>query len=269
MTIALNWHNPPTAIAIVALQEVGLVCGGSKDIVAQILYWLATIGRAHTVATTAKESLCRLCIVGSFHTVQFAYLDNPAIRDSLNLFLIATCERERVVKPSVTYDFKKCTLANTLWPWQSEHIVELTTRLKGTSNSCHKPQLSLFSDERSVLCTKIVDDGSLNARCAVPFLFADIILNWVEIALRSGSLQHLEHFVLGKSQVIVLFQVVLNLPYGFFIYLVPIDVAEQWRKGDVVLAEGVKANLTEILIMCENHPKIADGLQSVPLSISG
>ncbi len=55
MTIALNWHNPPTAIAIVALQEVGLVCGGSKDIVAQILYWLATIGRAHTVATTAKE----------------------------------------------------------------------------------------------------------------------------------------------------------------------------------------------------------------------
>ena len=94
-------------------------------------------------------------------------------------------------------------------------------------------------------------------------------MNWVEIALRSGSLQHLEHFVLGKSQVIVLFQVVLNLPYGFFIYLVPIDVAEQWRKGDVVLAKGVKSNLTEILIMRENHPKIADGLQGVPLSISG
>ena len=55
----------------------------------------------------------------------------------------------------------------------------------------------------------------------------------------------------------------------FFIHLVPIDVAEQRRKGDVVLAEGVKANLTEILIMCENHPKIADGLQGVPLSISG
>lgn len=41
------------------------------------------------------------------------------------------------------------------------------------------------------------------------------------------------------------------------------------EKGDIILAEGVKANLTEILIMCENHPKIADGLQGVPLSISG
>ena len=156
-----------------------------------------------------------------------------------------------------------------MWPWQSEHIVELTTRLKGTSNSCHKPQFGLFSDEWCIFRTEVINDGSLNARCAIPFLLTDVVLHWVEVALGSRGLQYLEHFVLGKSQVIVLFQVVLNLPYGFFIYLVPIDVAEQWRKGDVVLAEGVKANLTEILIMCENHPKIADGLQSVPLSISG
>ena len=156
-----------------------------------------------------------------------------------------------------------------MWSWQGEHIVELATRLKGTSNSRHKPQFGLFSDERSVFCTEIVDDGSLYARCAVPFLFADIILNWVEIAFRSCGLQYLEHLVLSKAQVIVLFQVVLNLSYGFFIHLVSIDIAEQWRKGNVVLAEGVKANLTEILIMRENHPKIANGLQCVPLSING
>lgn len=69
MTIALNRYYPPTTIAIIALQEVGLVCGGCKNIVAQVLYRFAAIGRAHTVATTAKESLCRLCIIGSLHTV--------------------------------------------------------------------------------------------------------------------------------------------------------------------------------------------------------
>ena len=52
MTIALNRHYPPTAISIVALQKVGLVSGGCKYIVAQILYWLATIGRAHTITAT-------------------------------------------------------------------------------------------------------------------------------------------------------------------------------------------------------------------------
>ena len=44
MTIALYWYYPPAAITIVALQKVGLVSGGCKYIVAQILYGLATIG---------------------------------------------------------------------------------------------------------------------------------------------------------------------------------------------------------------------------------
>ena len=147
-----------------------------------------------------------------------------------------------------------------MWSWQGEHIVEFATRLKGTSNSSHKPKFSLFSDERSVFCTKIVDDGCLDARCAIPFLFADIVLNRIEVALRSCGLQYLKYLVLREAQVIFLFQVVLYLPNGLLIHLVAIDIAEQWRKGNIVLAESVKANLTEILIMRENHSKIANGL---------
>ena len=53
MSIAIYCDNPPTAVPVVTLEEIGLVGGGSKDIVTQKLNYFAPIGRSHGIASAA------------------------------------------------------------------------------------------------------------------------------------------------------------------------------------------------------------------------
>ena len=52
MPIAIHCDYPPTAVPIVALKEIGLVGGGSKDIVPQKLNYFTPVGGSHGIAPT-------------------------------------------------------------------------------------------------------------------------------------------------------------------------------------------------------------------------
>ena len=64
-----------------------------------------------------------------------------------------------------------------------------------------------------------------------------------------------------------LLQIVLNLSYRLLIHLVAVDVEKQRREGDVVLTEGIEANLAQVLIVSEDGPVVADALCQITLVV--
>lgn len=66
-----------------------------------------SVGRTHIVAATAQKSLGCLCIICPFQTIQLTDFNNPAIGYGFYFLLIATGERERVVKPLSTDGLEK------------------------------------------------------------------------------------------------------------------------------------------------------------------
>ena len=103
------------------------------------LYDLVAISWPHIVATTTQKRLGSLSIISSLHAVELTDLDDPPICDRLNLLLVATCERERVTEPLACNRAEECTLTDALRPGNSQHDVELTSRLECTAHGSYKP----------------------------------------------------------------------------------------------------------------------------------
>ena len=135
-----------------------------------------SVGRTHIVAATAQKSLGCLCIVRSFQTIQLTDFNNPAIGYGFYFLLIATGERERVVKPLSTNGLEKGAFPDTLRTGQGQYVVKLATGTEYTCHSRHKPQFCLFPDKRIVLSSEIIYDGCSYTRLSVPCLLRDEFL---------------------------------------------------------------------------------------------
>ena len=65
-----------------------------------------------------------------------------------------------------------------------------------------------------------------------------------------------------------LLQIVLNLSYRHLIHFIAVDIEEQRREGDVVLTEGVEADLTQVLIVGEDGPVVANALRQIAFVVN-
>ena len=90
MTVAFDRNYPPTAVAVVSLQEVCLIGSSRKDIVPHKLHNLMSVCWVHIVAATAQKGLGGLCVICPFQTVQFADFNNPTIGYGFYLLLVTT-----------------------------------------------------------------------------------------------------------------------------------------------------------------------------------